>query len=113
MTIGLGIATVAGAFIFPFVLRLSWGPMVKEWGSLGGWMAAAFIVGTIWTLNHGISTPLIHQTGVWVDQGLAVGIGVWVSSTIVGGKASQSVKNIISAVVGGVLAGALLSLVLS
>lgn len=112
MSAGLAFATVAGAFIFPFVLRLSWGPMVEQWGSLGGWMAAAFIVGTVWTVNHGISTPLITQTGAWVDQGLAVGVGIWVASTLTGGKAQESVKNVVSAVIGGVLAGALLSLVL-
>lgn len=112
MTLGLGIATVAGSFLFPFVVRLAWGPMVKEWGALGGWLAAAFIVGTIWAINHGISTPMITQTGAWVDQGLAVGVGVWVASVLQGGAPKKSVKNIITAVVGGCLAGGLLSLFL-
>lgn len=113
MTLSLAIATIIGAFIFPFVVKVSWEPMVKEWGSLGGWMAAAFIVGTIWALNHGLSTPMITQTGAWIDQGLAVGIGVWVSTTILGGSAKESVKNIISAIVGGILAGAILFLFLA
>ena len=112
MTIGLGIATIAGGFLFPFIVRLTWGAMVEEWGAIGGWMAAAFLVGTIWAINHGISTPMITQTGAWVDQGLAVGIGVWVASTMAGGEAKKSVKNITSAILGGVLAGALLSLFL-
>ena len=112
MTLGLAIATIAGGFLFPFVVNLAWGPMVEEWGSIGGWMAAAFLVGTIWTINHGISTPLITQTGAWVDQGLAVGIGVWIASCLKGGNVQKSLKNIVAAVLGGILAGALLSLFL-
>ena len=76
-------------------------------------MAALFIVGTVWCINHGISTPMITQSGAaWVDQGLAAGVGVWVASALVGGNVKKSIPKIIAAVSGGLLGGLLLSLFL-
>lgn len=113
MTIQLAIATLIGGFIFPFVIRMAWGRMVDNWGPIGGWMAAAFIVGTVWCINHGIATPMITQSGtVWVDQGLAAGVGVWVASALTGGSKCKSVKNIVAAVSAGIVGGYVLSLFL-
>lgn len=108
MTIQQAIATVVGAFIFPFVIRMLWGKMVDNWGPIGGWVAAAMIVGTIWTLNHGVG--LMTQTGdAWVDMGLAAGVGVFVASVVRGGKAGKATTNIVAAFVGGALGGLILS----
>lgn len=112
MTLSLGIATVVGSALFPLVIRLGWGKLVDEFGAIGGWMAAAFIVGTIWALNHGLATPMITQTGAWVDQGLAAGIGIWVASSLAGDKPGKSLPVVLAAVVGGVIGGWLLSLFL-
>jgi lmo0349 protein len=46
MTAGLAIATMVGAAMFPLFIRLVWGELVEDFGPIGGWMAAAFIVGT-------------------------------------------------------------------
>ena len=108
MTIQLAIATLIGGFIFPFVIRMAWGRMVDNWGPIGGWMAAAFIVGTVWCINHGIATPMITQSGtVWV-----AGVGVWVASALTGGSKRKSVKNIVAAVSAGIVGGYVLSLFL-
>ncbi|MBC6158664.1 hypothetical protein HB970_12715 [Listeria welshimeri] len=113
MSIGIALATIAGGFLFPFTIRMMWGKMVDEWGAIGGWMAAAFIVGTVWTINHGIPKSMIYQSGtVWVDMAVAAGIGVFTASLLTGGKFSKSVVNLAAAVVGGVLGGFLLSLLL-
>ncbi|MGX6962672.1 Lin0368 family putative glycerol transporter subunit [Vagococcus xieshaowenii] len=113
MTTSLGIATLCGSFIFPFMIRMSWGKMVDNWGPIGGWMAALFIVGTAWCLNHGISTPMITQSGAaWVDQGLAAGVGVWVASSIVGGNIKKSIPKVVAAILAGIVGGFLLSLFL-
>lgn len=113
MSINYAIATLMGGFIFPFVIRMTWGRMVDNWGPIGGWMAAAFVVGTVWCINHGIATPMITQSGlVWVDQGLAAGVGVWVASALTGGNKRKSIKNILAAVVSGVAGGFILSLFL-
>ncbi|WP_124059071.1 Lin0368 family putative glycerol transporter subunit [Vaginisenegalia massiliensis] len=113
MTLQLGLATVIGAAIFPFVVRMIWGEMVEKFGPIGGWLAATFIVGTIWALNHGSATPLIHQTGAWVDQGLAVGVGVLFASSLRGGKIKKAIPNIVAALLGGALAGLICYLVMA
>lgn len=113
MTFALAIATFAGGFLFPFTIRMIWGKMIDSWGPIGGWMAATFIVGTVWTINHGISSPMIFQSGVsWVDMGLAAGIGVYAASAAMGGKIRKSLVNVLGAVTGGIAAGLLLSLFL-
>lgn len=112
MTVNLAMATIVGSAIFPLAIRLMWGKMVAEWGALGGWMAAAFIVGTVWCLNHGLATPMITQTGAWVDQGLAAGVGIWVGAVLTGDKVKPSLPIIACAIIGGILGGWLLSLFL-
>lgn len=113
MTIAAAVATFAGGFLFPFTVRMIWGKMVDSWGPIGGWMAATFIVGTIWTINHGITTPMVFQSGVsWVDMGLAAGVGVYVASAAMGGNIKKSYTNVIGAICGGIAAGFLLSLFL-
>lgn len=113
MSVGLALTTIAGGFLFPFAIRMMWGKMVENWGPIGGWMAAAFIVGTVWTINHGLETPLISQSGAgWIDMAWAAGIGLLVASALTGGKLSKAIPNIAAAVVGGITGGYLLSLFL-
>lgn len=108
MTIQQAIATIAGGFLFPFLIRLTWGKLVDHFGPIGGWMAAGFIVGTAWAINHG--TGLIFQSGtVWVDMGLAAGVGLLVASALRGGKVSKAMPNIFAALVGGIIGGLILS----
>jgi len=119
MTVGLAVATVAGGFTFPFLVRMMWGRMVENWGPIGGWMAAGFIIGLAFLYNHaladftpGKATPAIYQTGAWVDMAWAAGIGLIVATVILGGSLKKAVPNIISSVIGGTLAGLVLSLFL-
>ena len=111
MKIELAVATIVGAAIFPFLLRILWGKLVENFGPIGGWMAAGFIVGTTWTLNHYMG--LITQSGTaWIDMGTAAGVGMLTVSTLAGGKITKAVPNIIAALVAGVLGGLILSFVL-
>jgi hypothetical protein len=32
------ITTFAGAFIFPFLIKLLWGKMIEAWGVIGGFI---------------------------------------------------------------------------
>ena len=110
MSVTQAIATVVGGFIFPFVIRMIWGKMVDNWGAIGGWMAAAFIVGTVWAINHGIPKPMISQGGdVWIDMALAAAVGCYVASVTRGGKIEKSFTNLAAGIVGGVLGGLILS----
>jgi hypothetical protein len=110
MTWQFAISTIVGAAIFPFLIWMMWGKLVEKFGVAGGWMAAFFIVGTTWILNHGMANALIKQGegGVWVDMGLAAGVGLLVASTVSGSKFGKAIPNVVAAIVGGALAGAVI-----
>lgn len=110
MTISQALTTLTGAFMFPFLCRIGWGRLVDKFGPIGGWIAAAFITGTMWLFNHGLDKHLIVQTGVWVDMGLAAGVGVWVATAALGFNKRESRKNLASAILAGVVGGFILSL---
>lgn len=111
MTAELMIATFVGGFIFPFMVSMCWGKMVEVWGSIGGWMAAGFIVGTTWALNHYI--PLIYQSGpAWIDQAWAAGFGLLAGAIVSGASIVRAMPTVICSIIGGTLGGFILSLAL-
>ncbi|WP_315115881.1 Lin0368 family putative glycerol transporter subunit [uncultured Clostridium sp.] len=108
MTLKLAIATIAGAAIFPFLIRMVWGRLVDKFGAIGGWMAAGILVGTTWCLNHGIN--MIHQTGrAWIDMAWAAAVGLITATYMHGGSIKKSSETIVGAVIGGIIGGFLLS----
>ena len=108
MTIELIISTFVGAFIFPFLISLGWGKMVETWGPIGGWMAAGFIVGTTWALDHGVG--MIYQSGsAWVDNAWAAGVGLLAGALYSGASFKKSLPTVLSSIVGGIIAGFVLS----
>ncbi len=109
MTLPLMLATVAGGFLFPFLIRLMWGKLVDNFGPFGGWMAALFIVGTVWAINHGTGMITQGDGGAWIDMGFAAGFGLLTASVVRGGSFAKAVPNLVAAVVGGVLGGLILS----
>ena len=46
------ITTIFGAFAVTFTVLMSWPKLVKDFGPIGGFMAAARIIGTFWLVNH-------------------------------------------------------------
>lgn len=108
MTLTLGLATFSGGFIFAFLIRVVWGELGEKFGAIGTWLAAGFIVGLSWTLNHGAG--LIYQTGAWVDMAYAAGAGLFFASAIVDkANVKKGLVNIFFAIIGGLLGGYLLS----
>lgn len=108
MTVNQMITTFAGAFIFPFLITLCWGKMVKAWGPIGGWMAGGFIVGTTWALNHGFG--MIYQSGgAWVDMAWAAGVGLLAGAVYRGASLKKSMPTILYSVLGGALGAFILS----
>ena len=91
------ITSIFGAFCVTFAVLICWPKLVKDFGPIGGFLAAAFIIGTCWIINHklpgfgfttGLATDLagnamqfglIHQglrgAAPWVDMGFAIAIG--------------------------------------
>ena len=111
MNMSMAIHTMVGAFVFPFFIRIAWGKMVEDFGAIGGWLAVTFVVALTWSMNHGVATPLIHQSGAWVDQGFAAGFGLLTATTALGGKFKKALPNMMAAIVGGALAALIVSFV--
>ena len=141
MTVASMTTTIFGAFIFGFIVITCWGQLVEKVGIAGGWMAGFFIVGTCWVLNHklpgvGFSSAgwvvdggyyqlgLIHQAfeggGAWIDMGFGAGTALLVKTALdardtgevtFGGAISKCSPRLITALIGGLLGGALIGLV--
>lgn len=102
------ITTLAGAFIFPFIIKMVWDKLVQECGLSGGFAAGALIVGTTWTLNHGVG--LIYQSGaVWVDMGFAAFSGLFFASCLNEDCIKEGGKTAFFAILGGAIGGLILS----
>lgn len=104
------ITTLIGGFILPFTILLIWGKLVNRFGALGAFLSAFIIIGPIWMINHEITHPLIHQSSpVFVDMGLATGFGIMVYGIKRGIPFSYHKDNLCFALVGGLLAGLVIS----
>ena len=104
--------TIFGAFAVTFTVIYTWPKLVKAFGPIGGFMAAALIIGTFWIVNHklpgfGFSTGLltdseglpmqfclIHQgargSAPWVDMGWAIAIGFVVADLLCAKKGKRA-----------------------
>lgn len=104
-TLGWTVSTFVGGFIFAFMIRMLWGKFVESWGPIGGWMAAGMIVGTAWTLNHGVG--FIYQTGgAWVDMAFAAFSGLFLASAFVDKNCCKKGSiNVLMSIIGGVVGG--------
>lgn len=106
MELGQIISTIVGGFLFPFLIATIWGRLVEAFGPIGGWMAAGFVVGTMWALNHGLG--MIHQSGTaWVDMAWAAGTGLFLADVFAGKKINGS--TILAGILGGIIGGFVLS----
>ena len=137
------ITTVFGSAFVAFFIAISWGKLVELYGALGGLIGGGAIVGTFWVLNHqlpgfGIGHDgfprmdglegnyqygLIVQTGPWIDMGLAVCTGLFVTtflerlrankldssqpdgSTLLAEVFPRSISVILGGMAGGAIAG--------
>ena len=112
MTYGEGLSTIFGSAIFGILVILFWRKFVDKLGSPGGFIAALIIPGTMWVLNHGIENSLIKQSGsVWIDMAIAVGIAMFISSKIQGGKIKEAQGTLIAVIVATVLSGYVLTVI--
>lgn len=124
MTTSEIITTIFGGFMFPFLIVLVWGRLVDRLGPMGGWMAAGFIVGSIWMINHALpgigfadaqltKSSLIVQSGdAWIDMAWAAGVGLFVGSAVAGGgSVKKALPTVITVILGGAFGGWILGLI--
>jgi len=139
MTPAALVTTIFGAFCVTFVVIRCWGKLVDDFSPIGGMMAAGFIIGTFWVLNHKLPGFGIHPEGLphpeggikqfglvyqgfrgaapWVDMGTAIAFGMWIHGIVLatrGKRAAlilESMPRIGLAILGGIIGGALTGLV--
>ena len=94
-----------GAFVVGLAIMGAWGQISNEYGTIGGWLAALFIVTPTWFVNH--YCGLIHQDGAWVDQGLALGAAGMFKGLFLDGAGAfaEAVPLLAVVCVGGALGG--------
>ena len=133
------ITSIFGAFCVTFAVLICWPKLVKDFGTIGGFLAAAFIIGTCWIINHklpgfgfmtGLATDsfgdmmqfgLIHQglrgAAPWVDMGFAIGIGFVTFDLLMAKKGNrgalikEAFPRWMTIIIGGVAGGILAGLV--
>ena len=103
--------TIFGAFAVTFTVLICWPKLVQHFGPIGGFIAAALIIGTFWIANHklpgiGISTGLLSDaeglpmqfgmiaqgargTAPWIDMGFAIGMGFVVADLLTAPKGTR------------------------
>ena len=133
MTPASAITTTFGAFCFAFVVSICWGKLVEDFNWAGGFMAGAFLVGTIWVMNHklpgwgiapemhsdpegnklqyGLIFQSHHYGGPWIDMGFAAGFALWIGSIFSGAKVGSSVVRILAVLIGGIIGGGIVGLI--
>ena len=127
------ITSIFGAFAVTFTVLMSWPKLVKDFGPIGGFMAAALIIGTFWVVNHklpgfGFSTGLlndadglpmqfclIHQgnrgSAPWVDMGWAIAMGFILADVLCapkgtrGGLLKEAFPRWLVIILGGIVGG--------
>lgn len=132
------ITSIFGAFAVAFTVIWCWPKLVKDFGPIGGFVAAALIIGTFWIVNHklpgyGFSTglltdaeglpmqfSLIHQgargSAPWVDMGFAIAMGFVFADTLCAPKGTRValLKEMMPRwtviILGGILGGILVGL---
>lgn len=132
------LTSIFGAFAVTFTVLMCWPKLVKDFGPIGGFMAAAIIIGTFWVVNHklpgyGFSTgllldenqlpmqfSLIHQgtrgSAPWVDMGWAIAVGFVVCDVLCARKdmrmplLKEAFPRWIVIILGGILGGILVGL---
>lgn len=101
--------TIMGSGLFTFLVIMYWGKFVDKIGVIGGFLSSMIIPGTMWVLNHGIDNHLIIQTGsVWIDMAVSVGVGVFISSKIQGGKVRMAQITISAVLLASMISGYIL-----
>lgn len=132
------ITSIFGAFAVTFTVLLCWPKLVKDFGPIGGFIAAALIIGTFWIINHklpgyGFSTglfldaenlpmqfSLIHQgargSAPWVDMGFAIATGFVFADLLCAPKVTrwtltkEFLPRWVVIIIGGIIGGVLVGL---
>lgn len=66
--------SIIGYFLAGFTVTMFWGKFTLSFGLLGGWLAAFFLVGPMWYINHHHNFVSNKKDAVFIDMGLAIAV---------------------------------------
>lgn len=102
--------SIIGGFIAATLISGGWGVFTEKLGDIGGILAAAILVGTMWFLNHYIGLIPNKKNSAFVDMGIAIGVGCIVRDVIKVKDIQEvvaSMPTLIFVILGGCIGGTL------
>lgn len=84
-----------------------WGLFSSAYGILGGWLAALFIIGPMWFMNHHMGLIPNEDGAAFVDMGLGVGVACLMKDVFVNGASTgvDALPTLLLVAVGATIGG--------
>jgi len=100
------VSTAIGGAIIGALAFGIWPEMWKSYGIMGGWLAAAILVGISWYMNHWLGIVWNEPDRIWIDQGWAVcSAGIAWGMVRFNAQFVQALPTVVCCLIGGTLAG--------
>jgi len=100
------VSTIIGGAIVGALVYGIWPEMWKSYGIAGGWLAAIFLVGIAWFMNHWLGIIDNPSGKIWIDQGWPIAsAGVAWAIVRFGATPTAAVGTAVCIALGGVLGG--------
>lgn len=96
-----------GYFLASIIINGGWGFFVDKFGLMGGYLAAFFLTGFMWYINHYLGLIKHDKDSAFIDMGLGVGICLVTKGYIVNGLSSisSSIPTFVYVAIGAMLGG--------
>ncbi|MFP7297044.1 Lin0368 family putative glycerol transporter subunit [Neobacillus niacini] len=98
---------VIGYCIAGMIVMSVWGPLSSKYGLMGGVLAAFFIIGPMWYMNHYVGLIDHEDDSAFVDMGLGIAICGMMRDFFMNGSSTlvDSLPTILLVTVGAVAGG--------
>jgi hypothetical protein len=99
--------SVLGFVIAGITPTIFWGAFTNNFGGLGGWLAAFFLIGTLWYVNHHLGLIENKTEAGFIDMGLGIAICGTTNGVLTNGPMEliNSLPTLILVSIGGAIGG--------
>lgn len=101
------IKSTFGYFLAAIIINACWGLFTNKFGILGGYLAAFFLTGSMWYINHYLCLIKHEDDSAFVDMGLGIAICLFTKGYILNGINSimSSIPTLICIAIGAMAGG--------